>query len=137
MTVFQQTVEAVRTAYPKFSPACLSLSCRTRQTGVTMTAKAMKLADSVGRTTTPYRASSENRVKSVHFRCRLAPALASVVKDEMTMKGVSQQDLLEGLLLRWIEENRPTVCKTEGRCEEKEDAEPLSLHNNTNKEEKQ
>ncbi len=109
MTVFQQTVEAVKAAYPKFSPACLSLSCRTHETGVTMTAKAMKLADGVERTRTPYRTRKENRKKNVSFRCRLAPALAGIVKDEMDKEGVTQQELLEKLLMNWVKESRSTA----------------------------
>lgn len=117
MTVFQQTVEAVKQAYPKFSPACLSLSCRTRETGVTMTAKAMKLADGVERTRTPYRTVSENRKKSINFRCRMSLTQAQCVKEEMERKGLTQQELLEGLLLRWVEENRSPVCETGERFE--------------------
>lgn len=120
MTVFQQTVEAVKQAYPKFSPACLSLSCRTRETGVTMTAKAMSLADSVGRTTTPYRTHSENRKKSINFRCRMSLTQAETVKEEMAVQGLTQQELLETLLLRWVKENRHALPTHDGSVKEME-----------------
>ena len=132
MTVFQQTVEAVKAAYPKFSPACLSLSCRTHETGVTMTAKAMKLADSVERARTPYRTRKENRKKSVSFRCRLAQNAAEIVKDEMSKKGVTQQELLEGLLMEWAEKSRSTAG-TEERQEVGKASPSISTYkNNTN-----
>ena len=133
MTVFQQTVEAFKAAYPKFSPACLSLSCRTHETGVTMTAKAMKLADGVERTRTPYRTRKENRKKNVNFRCRLAQNVAEIVKDEMRKKGVNQQELLEGLLTEWAEKSR-SAAGTGERQEVGNNLERVSTsENNTNK----
>lgn len=133
MTVFQQTVEAVKQAYPKFSPACLSLSCRTRETGVTMTAKAMMLADSVGRTTTPYRTHSENRKKSINFRCRMSLTQAEAVKSEMEAQGLTQQELLERLLLRWVKENRSPVYQTGERFGDGTDCEANSISENITK----
>ena len=125
MTIFQQTVDAVKVIYPKFSAACLSLSMRSFETGVQMTPKAQSIANSVQRTTTPYTPHTENRVKSIRFACRLSPATASVVKDEMVKAGyTTTQAFLEALLLEWLK-SRPAVDETARRQEG--ETEPVSL----------
>ena len=106
MTVFQETVNAVKEAYPKFSAACLSLAMRSYETGVQMTPRAQAIANSVS---TTYKRKSEKRVKSIRFACRLAPALACDVKNEMKTQGLSAQELLERLLSQWLKESRSTA----------------------------
>lgn len=116
MSVFRETVEAVREVYPKFSPACLSLASRTYETGVMLTPRAKTIALSVNGSVRLSRRLSGNRKKSVSFRCRLSPKAAEIVKQEITARGLSQQELLEGLLLQWVKENR-SPAGTEERLE--------------------
>lgn len=116
MTVFQETVRAVKEEYPKFSNACLSLSMRSYETGVQMTPRAQKIADAVERSETLWKRRSDKRVKSISFRCRLAPALAGVVKNKLEAEGLTQQELLERLLLEWVKESR-SPAGTEERQE--------------------
>ena len=121
MTVFQEVVEKVRTIYPKFSPACLSLAMRSYETGVMLTPKAKAKANSVDGAEKLHKARSENRSKSISFKCRLTETAADGVKREMERQGiVTVQSLLEMLLLRWIEESRralPTHGDSTGDCE--------------------
>ena len=108
MTVFQEVVKAVKRDYPKFSPACLSLSMRTYETGVQLTPRAKKIAESVQGSETLCKRFSENRVKSISFRCRLSHTDAEIVKHKMEMEGVdSVQDLLEALLMEWAKKPLP------------------------------
>ena len=113
MTVFQEVVTEVRKVYPKFSPACLSLSMRTYETGVQMTPRANAIAVSVQAHRKPLKRKKGNRVKSISFRCRLSPEAAEIVKHEMLRLGVSQQELLETLLLNWAKESRPSLADDE------------------------
>ena len=106
MTVFQEVVTEVKKVYPKFSPACLSLSMRTYETGVQMTPRANAIAVSVQAHRKPLKRKKDNRVKTISFRCRLAPEVAQLVKDEMNKRGVSQQKLLEMLIVKWAKESR-------------------------------
>lgn len=106
MTISQVIVETVKAEYPKFSKPALSLATRSYETGVTFTPRARELKEAAERATTPHKRGRVHRVKSIHFSCRLAPTLAGVVKNEMERLGVTQQELLEGLLLRWVEESR-------------------------------
>ncbi len=115
MSVFQETVKAIREEYPKFSPACLSLASRTSETGVMLTPRAKSVALSVNGLRRPLRGAEENRTKSVCFRCRLSLTSAESVKQEMAALGLTQQDLLEALLLRWLKESRSPVSQTEER----------------------
>ena len=113
MTVFQEVVTEVRKDYPKFSPACLSLSMRTYETGVQMTPRANAIAVSVQAHRKPLRRKKDNRVKSISFRCRLSPVAAEIVKNEMARRGLSQQKLLETLLMEWAKESRPSLADDE------------------------
>ena len=108
MTVFQEVVKAVNRDYPKFSPACLSLSMRTYETGVQMTPRAKKIAESVQGAETLCKRFSENRVKSISFRCRLSHTDAEIVKHKMMLEERdSVQDLLEELLMEWAKKPLP------------------------------
>ena len=131
MTVFQEVVTEVRKVYPKFSPACLSLSMRTYETGVQMTPRANAIAVSVQAHRKPLKRKKDNRVKSISFRCRLAPNIAQLVKDEMTKRGFSQQQLIESLLLAWLfnleKESRPSLAD-----DERQRGGTLTSENNTN-----
>lgn len=102
MTVFQEVVTEVKKVYPKFSPACLSLSMRTYETGVQMTPRANAIAVSVQAHRKPLKRRKDNRVKSISFRCRLTPKVAQIVKDEMERRGFTQQKLIEALILAWL-----------------------------------
>lgn len=113
MSVFQEAVCAVREVYPKFSPACLSLASRTSETGVMLTPRAKSIVVSVNGSVRLSKAVSGNRAKSISFRCRLSPKAAEIVKHEMTARGLTQQELLEGLILRWVKENRSPAATEE------------------------
>ena len=114
MTVFQQTVDAVKTVYPKFSPACLSISMRSYETGVQLTPLAQKIADGVQGHEKLYKRFSDKRVKCISFRCRLTPRAAEIVKHEMEARGVSSvQELLEALLLEWVKSEPSGAANTE------------------------
>ena len=116
MTAFQETVEAVKAVFPKFSPAALSLAQNSAKSGVQLVPRAREIADSVLGSERPYKTFSENRVKSVPFRCRMCLTDAQFVKHEMARRGVkTQQELLEALLMEWAKwsEKEPlTVSKT-------------------------
>lgn len=112
MTVFQEVVKAVRTEYPKFSPACLSLSMRTYETGVQMTPRAKTLAEAVQGHQRLSKRFSENRAKSISFRCRMCLTDAELVKHKMEAVGVSQQELIERLLLEWVKKEPLPVVET-------------------------
>ena len=100
----REIVEAVKVEYPKFSSAALSLASRSYDTGVTFVPRAREIVEAVQRATSPTRARKPFRRKSVEFKCRLAPANAQAVKNEMTRRGVvTVRDLLEALLLEWAE----------------------------------
>lgn len=108
MTVFQETVEAVKVSYPKFSNACLSLAMRSYETGVQLTPRARSIANAVSERRMSQRTFSEHRAKSVSFRCRLSPADADAVKNGMAAEGiVSVQALVEMLLLEWSKKPHP------------------------------
>lgn len=109
MSVFQEAVCAVREVYPKFSPACLSLASRTSETGVMLTPRARNIVFSINGAVRLSKAVSGNRVKNVSFRCRLSPKAAEIVKHEMRARGMTQQELLEELLLQWAEKSRSTA----------------------------
>ena len=120
MTVFQKTVEAVKAEYPKFSPACLSISMRSYETGVQLTPRAQQIADGVQGHERLHKRFSDRRVKCVSFRCRLTTKAAEIVKHEMTERGVSSvQELLEELLLEWVK-NKPSGAANTGRLKEGE-----------------
>lgn len=109
MSVFQEAVKAVRVEYPKFSPACLSLASRTSETGVMLTPRAKTIVLSVNGSVRLSKAVCGNRRKNVSFRCRLSLTQAESVKQRMRDEGLTQQELLEELLLRWVKESRSPV----------------------------
>lgn len=114
MTVFQEVVKAVRVEYPKFSPACLSLSMRTYETGVQMTARAKNLAEAVQGSERLCKARGDNRVKTISFRCRMTPKAAEIVKHEMKARGyASVQEWLEEIILEWVKSEPPGATNTE------------------------
>ena len=123
MTVFQEVVKAVRTEYPKFSPACLSLSMRTYETGVQMTPRAKTLAEAVQGHQRLSKRFSENRAKNISFRCRMCLTDAELVKHKMEAEGVSQQELIERLLLEWAKKEPSPVVETGNGLEVGADAE--------------
>ena len=98
-----EIVEAVREEFPKFSKAALSLASRPDETGVTFVRRAAEFVELVQGRTGPHGATISKRKKSISFFCRLAPAAAGRVKREITRRGISQQALIEGLLLAWAE----------------------------------
>lgn len=97
----REIVKAVREEFPKFSPAALSLARRPDETGVTFVKRAAEIVERIQGRTGPQDAKKENRKKSISFFCRLAPAPAQRVKNEITRRGTSQQALIEALLLAW------------------------------------
>lgn len=99
----REIVEAVREEFPKFSPAALSLARRPAQTGVTFVPRAAEIVQRIQGRTAPHKAQKGNRKKSISFFCRLAPAAAWRVKNEITRRGTSQQALIEALLLEWAD----------------------------------
>lgn len=114
MTVFQKTVEAVKAEYPKFSPACLSISMRSYETGVQMTPRAQAIADGVQGHEKLHNRFSDRRVKCVSFRCRLTPKAAEIVKQEMTERGyTSVQEWLEEIILEWVKSKPSGAANTE------------------------
>lgn len=132
MSVFQEAVKAVRVEYPKFSPACLSLASRTSETGVQLTPRAKSIVLSVNGSVRLSNAVCGNRKKNVSFRCRLCLTQAESVKQRMRDEGLTQQELLEELLLRWLNENR-SPAGTEERKEDGNNLQSVSTsENNTN-----
>ena len=132
MSVFQEAVKAVRVEYPKFSPACLSLASRTSETGVMLTPRAKTIVCSVNGSVRLSKAVSGNRRKNVSFRCRLCLTQAESVKQRMRDEGLTQQELLEELLLRWLNEKR-SPAGTEERKEDGNNLQSVSTsENNTN-----
>lgn len=114
MTVFQEVVRAVKTEYPKFSPACLSLSMRTYETGVQMTPRAKNLADAVQGSERLCKARRDRRVKTISFRCRMTPRAAEIVKHEMAARGyTSIQEWLEEIILEWVKSEPSGATNTE------------------------
>ena len=128
MTAFQETVEAVKVIFPKFSPAALSLAQNSVNTGVQLVPRAKEIADGVCGSVTRCERRKENRVKTVAFRCRLCLTDADDVKHEMARRGVqTQQELLEALLLEWAKWSKsepPTVSKTANGSEGGDDTNP-------------
>lgn len=127
MTAFQETVEAVKEVFPKFSPAALSLAQNSANTGVQLVPRAKEIADGVCGSVARYKRRSENRVKSVPFRCRMCLTDALRVKHELEKRELTQQDLLEALLLEWVawaEKEPLTVCKTDNGSEGGDDTNP-------------
>ncbi len=132
MSVFQEAVKAVRVEYPKFSPACLSLASRTSETGVMLTPRAKSIVCSINGSVRLSKAVCGNRKKNVSFRCRLSLTQAESVKQRMRDEGLTQQELLEELLLRWLKENR-SPAGTEERKEGGNNLQSVSTsENNTN-----
>ena len=79
--------------------------------------KAREIIEALGGPVSPYKRREERRVKCIGFRARLKPADAQRVKNEMTRRGVTAQQLVEALLLAWADwsEKEPsTVGKTAG-----------------------
>lgn len=112
-----EIVKAVKARYPKFSPAALSLARRPHDTGVTFVPGAAAIIKALGGPVGPHKRREEHRVKSISFRGRLTPADAQRVKNEMARRGVTAQQLIEALLLAWVDwsEKEPsTVGKTAG-----------------------
>lgn len=111
----KEVVEAVRREFPKFSPTALSLATRPTETGVTFVRRAAEIVEATGGAESLQKAREGRRRKNIAFRCRLSPADAGRVKNEMARRGVNQQNLLEALLVEWAawSENEPLpVCKT-------------------------
>ena len=124
MTVFQKTVEAVKAEYPKFSPACLSISMRSYETGVQLTPRAQQIADGVQGHERLHKRFSDRRVKCVSFRCRMTPKAAEIVKHEIAARGyTSVQEWLEEIILEWVKSEPSPVCKTGNGSEVGADAE--------------
>lgn len=98
----REIVEAVREEFPKFSPAALSLARRPSETGVTFVPRAAEIIERTMGLTARHTGRSENRRKSIRFEARLAPDAAQRVKNEMTRRGVTAQELVEALLLTWV-----------------------------------
>lgn len=99
----REIVEAVREEFPKFSKAAYSLANRPDETGVTFVRRAAEIIERVQGRTTAQKAQKGKRKKSISFFCRLAPAAACRVKNEITRRGTSQQALIEALLIEWAD----------------------------------
>lgn len=104
----KEIVQAVKVEFPKFSPTALSLATRPTQTGVTFVQRAAEIAASaeglaVDGAVSPPKKREEKRKKDIAFRCRLSRGAARRVKNEMSRRSLSQQDLVEALLLAWCE----------------------------------
>ena len=129
-----EIVEAVREEFPKFSKAALSLARRPDETGVTFVRRAAEIVEGLQGRTGPQGATIAKRKKSISFFCRLAPAAAQRVKREITRRGISQQALIEGLLLAWAEwsEKDPLGATNAEQVKWEEVESPLPSEDNTN-----
>lgn len=114
MTLFQCKVAAIREKFPKHTPTALSLAQRSQETGVCLVPEAQEIADSIDRVLRRSGRRSDKRYKSVRFSCRLTPAAAELVKEQMAACGISSvQTLVEALLLGWAKaEKEPLTAGT-------------------------
>jgi len=133
-----EIVRAVRAEFPKFSKAALSLGRRPDETGVQFVPRAAEIIEAVEGRTKPHKRFSENRRKSISFRCRLSPMAAHEVKLQMFRRGVNQQDLIEALLVEWAEwsKKEPLTAATDSGSKggNKYENAPASENNKTKEE---